>query len=211
IILYKKLYQIKINKGWKKLRIGRDPERKLVRPRRREGRERFVLFNFYGLIVYYCITYLNVYILFCIVFMYYMAFLFCFCFLLDFILFGSLLVGDAFMDVFFLRYLLCVLECFSLLCRCISTFLRMFCNLLSSHFLMLMFCDFVYFFIIFFLFFIMCDFIYFIIFTFAMLFCIIFYLFLYALDMFCALLQIFIFCNMIMQLIMDFLLLLSFH
>nr|AIL54357.1 ATPase subunit 6 [Angomonas deanei] len=112
----------------------------------------FVSFNFYSLIVYYCISYLNVYILFCIAFMYYMAFLFSFCFLLDFIIFSSLLVGDSFMDVFFLRYLLCLLECFSLLCRCISTFLRMFCNLFSSHFLMLMFCDFVYFFIVFFYF-----------------------------------------------------------
>lgn len=171
----------------------------------------FVMFNFYSLILYYCISYLNVYILFCIAFMYYMAFLFCFCFILDFIIFSHLLVGDSFMDVFFLRYLLCLLECFSLLCRCISTFLRMFCNLFSSHFLMLMFCDFVYFFIVFFLFFLFCDIFYFLVFSIAFLFCLIFYLFLYALDMFSAVLQIFIFCNMIMQLIMDFLLFLVFH
>lgn len=171
----------------------------------------FILFNFYSLIVYYCISYLNIYILFCIAFMYYIAFLFCFCFLLDFILFSSLLVGDASMDVFSLRFLLCVLECFSLLCRSVSTFLRMFCNLFSSHFLMLMFCDFVYFLIVFILYFLVCDFVLFLIFTFAFLFCIVFYLFLYALDMFSALLQIFIFCTMIYQLIMDYVLYLSFH
>jgi len=182
-----------------------------LRDERERGEMGFVLFNFYSLIVYYCISYLNIYVLFCIAFMYYMAFLFSFCFYLDFILFKDLLVGDSFMDVFFLRYLLCVLECFSLLCRCISTFLRMFCNLLSSHFLMLMFCDFIYFFLVFLIYFAICDFFYLFIFSLAFLFCIVFYLFLYALDMFCALLQIYIFCNMIMQLIMDFLLIIVFH
>lgn len=170
----------------------------------------FLLFNLFSLIVYYCISYLNIYILFCVVFMYYMAFLFSFCFYLNFIIFGSLLVGDKFMDVL-LRYLICLLECFSLLCRCISTFLRMFCNLFSSHFLMLMFCDFVYFFIVFSLFFGLFDLILLISFSFAFLFCLIFYFFLYALDIFSALLQIFIFCNMIMQLIMDFLIIVQYH
>lgn len=170
-----------------------------------------MLFNFYSLILYYCISYLNIYVLFCIAFMYYMSFLFTFCFYLDFILFKDLLVGDKFMDVFFLRYLLCMLECFSLLCRCISTFLRMFCNLLSSHFLMLMFCDFVYFFLVFLVYILFCNFMCLLIFSIAFIFCLIFYLFLYALDMFCALLQIYIFCNMIMQLIMDFILLVLFH
>jgi len=140
-----------------------------------------------------------------------MAFFFLFCIMLDFLIFNSLLVGDEFMDVFFLRYLLCLLECFSLLCRCISTFLRMFCNLLSSHFLMLMFCDFIYFFIVFFLFFLLSDLIMFFTISIASLFCVIFYCFLYLLDMFCALLQMFIFCTMIMQLITDFLIFLSFH
>lgn len=171
----------------------------------------FISFNFYSMIVYYCISYLNIYILFCIVFMYYMAFLFLFCFLFDFLIFSSLLVGDASMDIFFLRFLLCLLECFSLLCRCISTFLRMFCNLLSSHFLMLMFCDFIYYFIVFFLFFLFSDILMFLTISLAATFCLIFYLFLYILDMFCALLQMFIFCNMIMQLITDFLMFLSFH
>jgi len=74
-----------------------------------------------------------------------------------------------------------------------------------------MFCDFIYFFIVFFIFFAVCDILLLLIFSFAFIFCLIFYLFLYGLDMFCALLQIFIFCNMIMQLIMDFLLVLTFH
>lgn len=143
--------------------------------------------------------------------MYYVAFLFCFCFLFDFILFSTLLVGDASMDVFFLRFLLCLLECFSLLCRSVSTFLRMFCNLFSSHFLMLMFCDFLYFFIVFLLYYFFCDIVLFLIFSFAFFFSLTFYLFLYVLDMFSALLQIFIFCTMIYQLIMDFILYLSFH
>lgn len=175
------------------------------------GRERFVLFNFYSLILYYCISYLNIYILFCIAFMYYMSSLFTFCFYLNFILFKDLLVGDKFMDVFFLRYLICMLECFSLLCRCISTFLRMFCNLLSSHFLMLMFCEFVYFFLTFLLYISLLNCMYLVLISISFLFCIVFYIFLYMLDMFCALLQIYIFCNMIMQLIMDFMILVMFH
>jgi len=75
---------------------------------------------------------------------------------LDFVFYNVLLVGDSFMDVLFIRFLLCFLECFSLLCRCLSLYLRLFCNLLSSHFLLLMFFDFFYFFLlfVFFLFFV---------------------------------------------------------
>lgn len=97
---------------------------------------------------YYNIIYLNIYILFCIVILYYLAYIILFACYFNVILYTHLLVGDKYMDVLYLRFGLCALECFSLFCRCISTFLRMFCNILSSHFLMLMFCDFLYFAII---------------------------------------------------------------
>lgn len=64
-------------------------------------------------------------------------------------LFAHLLCGDEFMDVLYIRFLLCILECFSLLCRCSALFLRLFCNLLASHFLLVLFLDFIYFFLCF--------------------------------------------------------------
>lgn len=108
-----------------------------------------LMINVYSLLLYNVLIHLNLLILFFIVFFNYMSLLFLFCFLCDFVLFNNLLVGDNFMDVLYIRFLLCFLECFSLLCRCLSLFLRLFCNLLSSHFLLLMFFDFFYFFMLF--------------------------------------------------------------
>ena len=129
--------------------------------------------------------------------MYLFLFLLCF----YFYLFAHMLVGDEFMDVLYIRVLLCVLECFSLLCRCLALFLRLFCNLLSSHFLLVLFFDFVYFlfiyiiFVSYLFFFSLFNLVFggvFILFT-----ILIFYLFLLCLDTFSALLQIFILINMV--------------
>lgn len=179
---------------------GRNKQEK-ERGQKGEKRGEEMLFNIYSLIFFTNITYLNVFLLFFIVFISYFSTLCLFLSTFIYRNFLHLLVGDQSMNVLYLRFFLCCLENFSIFCRCISTFLRMFCNLLASHFLMLLFCDFVVFFLV------IC-----IIFSsfFCVFFCLIcffcFFCFLFALELFCTLLQIYIFCNMIFQLWSDFLL-----
>merc|ERR1712100_738497 len=81
---------------------------------------------------------------------------FCFFFFLLYFFFcGSLFlcvflfVGFG-LDVFFVRFFLLFLECFSCIIRSLSIFLRLFCNLLSSHILcLLLFVIFYFFFFVF--------------------------------------------------------------
>lgn len=187
-----------INFKYRKERAKKWEKRKGQKGKKR-GEE--MLFNIFGLILGTNITYLNVFILTIIVFLSYFSIIIFFLLLFIWKNFFHLLVGDRSMNIVYLRFFLCVLENFSIFCRFISTFLRMFCNLLASHFLMLLFCDFIVFLVI--IVFALCA-IWFS--SIVLVFFLFFLFFLFALELFCSLLQIYIFCNMIFQLWLDFLL-----
>eukprot|EP00656_Telonema_subtile_P011840 TRINITY_DN15907_c0_g2_i2.p1 TRINITY_DN15907_c0_g2~~TRINITY_DN15907_c0_g2_i2.p1 ORF type:complete len:176 (-),score=2.14 TRINITY_DN15907_c0_g2_i2:228-755(-) len=159
----------------------------------------FVLYNLCSLILYYDLAFLNVCLLFFFLVNFFCMFLFLVLLCFYLFMFAGLLCGDGFMDVLFIRFLLCFLECFSLLCRCFALFLRLFCNLLSSHFLLVLFFDFLYFLFVICLFFIVffCVgcFLFFVVFG--------FYVFLLMLDVFSSILQIFILLNMLHLCVVD--------
>lgn len=160
----------------------------------------FIMFNMGSLILLSELTFLNVFIiailLVSVFFMYLIHFISGF----YFYLFAHLLCGDEFMDVLIIRFLLCILECFSLLCRCCALFLRLFCNLLASHFLLTLFLDFIYFFLCFNFF---INIWYFssvlsiLINIFALIIIFAFYIFLISLDTFSAVLQLYILISML--------------
>lgn len=160
----------------------------------------FILYNLGGLILFYEISFLNVFVLAILLISIFFTYLIYFLSGFYFYLFAHLLCGDEFMDVLIIRFLLCCLECFSLLCRCCALFLRLFCNLLASHFLLTLFLDFIYFFLCFLWF---CSFMYFTSITFIVVLCIalctilMFYVFLILLDSFSAILQIYILISML--------------
>lgn len=160
----------------------------------------FILFNLGSLILFYEISFLNVFILAILLVSVFFTYVFNFISAFYYYTFAHLLCGDRFMDVLIIRFLLCILECFSLLCRCAALFLRLFCNLLASHFLLTLFLDFIYFFLCFLWFsncywfttffniFILCV---------TLIIILLFYSFLIILDCFSAVLQIYILISML--------------
>lgn len=160
----------------------------------------FIIFNMGSLILFYEISFLNVFILAILLVSIFFTYLLQFISAFYYFTFAHLLCGDKFMDVLIIRFLLCILECFSLLCRCAALFLRLFCNLLASHFLLTLFLDFIYFFLCF-LWFSNCywfsSFLNIIILCLALFVILIFYSFLIILDSFSAVLQIYILISML--------------
>lgn len=160
----------------------------------------FILFNISSLILFCEISFLNVFILALLLTSIFFVYILHFISGFYFYLFSILLCGDSFMDVLIIRFLLCILEAFSLLCRCIALFLRLFCNLLASHFLLTLFLDFIYFFICFLWF---LNFWYFTSFLHVTILfssiCIVgaFYAFLISLDLFSVILQLYILISML--------------
>lgn len=160
----------------------------------------FIVFNLGSLILFYELSFLNVFILAILLVSVFFTYILHFISGFYFSLFAHLLCGDEFMDVLIIRFLLCILETFSLFCRALALFLRLFCNLLASHFLLTLFLDFVYFFLCFFLFsncLLFLGFLNFIIISITFLIVLLFYAFLITLDVFSSILQIYILISML--------------
>lgn len=160
----------------------------------------FILYNLGGILLFYEISFLNVFVLAVFLISIFFTYLIHFLSGFYYYLFAHLLCGDEFMDVLIIRFLLCILECFSLICRCCALFLRLFCNLLASHFLLTLFLDFIYFFLCFLWFFSFLyfyNFIFLLVLSIALLVILLFYSFLIILDSFSAILQIYILISML--------------
>lgn len=160
----------------------------------------FIIFNLGSLILFYELSFLNVFLLAILLVSVFFTYIIHFISGFYFMLFAHLLCGDEFMDVLIIRFLLCILETFSLFCRALALFLRLFCNLLASHFLLTLFLDFVYFFLCFLLFsncFNFTGFLNFIVLIITVFIILMFYTFLISLDVFSSILQIYILISML--------------
>lgn len=160
----------------------------------------FIIYNAGSLILFYELSFLSVFVLAILLVSVFFGYLIHFTSGFYYYVFAHLLCGDEFMDVLIIRFLLCILECFSLLCRCAALFLRLFCNLLASHFLLTLFLDFIYFFLCFNWFinvWLFQGFFIMIINICAILIIGVFYAFLITLDLFSSILQLYILISML--------------